>query len=1001
LTGVELRPGFDGRREFGRRAGRLVLLAAGDEGYRSLCRIISRRRGASGSRGPEGMLGSDPLPLVLTFPAGLFALSDDPYVLERLLESGSFPREQLGLLLVRPAAPPGEETRLEAAQRLGVRVVADLDAVLLDPADYPLHLLQVAVRQGRRTSDAGLAAVVEGKERWLRSPGEAAALFQDVPEAVAAAAAIAESCSFDLNAGRAELPEIDLPAGENPRDRLCKMCEDAAAARRAAGKAWDEAHARRLDEELSTFEKLGLSGFLLVVVEIVERCRALDIPMAARGSAVSSLVLHLLGASPVDPIAHGLLFERFLHPGKSDWPDVDLDLPWDRRDEVIEWVYRRFGRDRVAMVAAHHVFRRKSALREGLKAWGARPALVEALSRALPPEDLEVEEVDFLGLADVAGKEESAAAAEVAAASPAGLGAALPLIQRLIGRPHHLAAHPGGIIVGAGPLEDRVPLERAPKGVVVTQYDLAAVAELGIVKIDLLGNRCLSELEETLRLSGGPAPRRLDSIPDEDRLALELADRAETVGCFQLESPAMRSLLARLPVRSQSDLVAALALIRPGPAAGEAKAEFVRRARGEKPGPPLDPSLADRLEETHGLLLYEEDIMVLLSRLGGLTLGEADELRSEIVRSGGDADTLEALRRGFLERARRHLGAGQDALTRAERGWTAAARFAAYSFNKAHAVSYGRLAYFSAYTKAHHPVEFACALLNHHQGIYPLRTLAAEFLRMGVELRGPHVNLSAYASRLEDRPARKNGPAVRVGLDKVRVLSRRAAAGILEERESRGAFGSLADFLERVRLPHRELTALVLSGACDGLPPLATDAYPFVHEAALAQLRKKVPPAEVEGLRIRKPGDSKADGARFRLYRDLVRVRNELRYLEMHLSAHPLALLRPEAGRYGCVTVREAAASPAGSELRLAVTVAALRRVPTGQGTMQFLTLEDETGLLEAAVLPPAFRALGERITTPGPFLAEGKLRRVQGAAHLEVSGLTPFHQRFQPFGHG
>ncbi len=342
-------------------------------------------------------------------------------------------------------------------------------------------------------------------------------------------------------------------------------------------------------------------------------------------------------------------------------------------------------------------------------------------------------------------------------------------------------------------------------------------------------------------------------------------------------------------------------LPRPGAAAGEAKAEFVRRARGEKRGTPLDPSLADRLEETHGLLLYEEDIMVLLSRLGGLTLGEADELRSAIVRSGGDPGILDALRRGFLERARGHLGTGKAALARAARGWAAAARFAAYSFNKAHAVSYGRLAYFSAYTKTHHPVEFACALLNHHQGIYPLRTLAAEFLRMGVELRGPHVNLSAYPSRLEDRPARKNGPAVRVGLDKVRVLSRRAAAGILEERESRGAFGSLADFLERVHLPHRELTALVLSGACDGLTPLAPDAYPFVHEAALTQLRKKVPPAEVEGLRIRKPG---AEDASFRLYRDLVRVRNELRYLEMHLSAHPMGLLRSEAGRYGCVTVR-------------------------------------------------------------------------------------------------
>lgn len=992
ITGVELRPGFDGRRNLGRRAGRVVLLAMNESGYRSLCRIISRRRGAAGSRTGKGRLGEDPVPLVIEEADGLFGLSDDPAVVSALRGSGKFPRERLGILMLRPQPPQGPDQG-KAARRLGVRLVADLDAVFPEEKDHALHVLQVALRLGRRMAEIAGGPDVEKKERWLRSPSESAALFADAAGAVDASRTLAEACSLDLAARRGVPPKIDLAGGETAAERVRQLCAQSAADRREAGAGWSEEHVRRLDEELAIFEEMGLSGFLLGVAEILSHCRASGIPVVARGSAVSSLTLYLLGASPVDPLAHGLLFERFLHPGKSEWPDVDLDLPWHRRDEVIEWVYRRFGRDRVAMVGAHHRLMRRAALREGLKAWGARPALMEALSRRLPPEDLGVEEVDFLGLAAL---EEEPLESELGEAGA--LGEALRLIQGLIGRPRHIAAHPGGMVIGDGPLEDQLPLERAPKGVVITQYELTAVAALGLIKLDLLGNRCLSELEEALlaRESKPGYPTRLEDVPSEDAEALGLADRAATVGCFQLESPAMRSLLARVPIRAQSDIVASLALIRPGAAAGEAKAAFVRRARGEEADEPADPVMADRLAATHGMLLYEEDIMMLMSRVGGLSLGEADELRAAIVRSGGDAQILAELEAGFLQRAEKVLGPGEAALARARKAWKAAAHFAAYSFNKAHATSYGQLAYLSAYAKAHYPLEFACALLNHHQGIYPLRTLGGELVRMGVELRAPHVNHSSYPSAIEERPGAKNLGAVRVGLEKLKVLAFSTAAKLLAERDARGRFASLRDFLARIHPSRRELAALILSGACDGLAPLAAEAYPFVHEAALERLKAGREPAEIEGLRLRRPQGVPA--AQVRLYQALVRVRNELRYLEMHITAHPMAILRGEASRYGCLPVHEAAAANAGTKLLLAATVAAMRRVVTLQGAMQFLTFEDETGLLEAAILPPAYRRLGERVTTPGPFLVEGRLRRQQGAVHLEVNSLGPFHERARPY---
>lgn len=570
---------------------------------------------------------------------------------------------------------------------------------------------------------------------------------------------------------------------------------------------------------------------------------------------------------------------------------------------------------------------------------------------------------------------------------------ALPLVRRLVGCPRHLATHPGGIVIGHAPLSRILPLERAPKGVLVSQYDHISIAAMGLVKIDLLGNRCLSELEEALTLAGHPMPLSLQSIPQEDRATLDLIDRAETVGCFQLESPAMRALVTQLPIRRQADLIAALALIRPGAASGAVKSRYIRRARGEEEVQIPFPAVKERLKETHGLFLYEEDIMVLLHQTGDITLAESDELRRAIVKSGGEALLLGAQEQRFLRSLRRKGDAVR--LAEARRAWEVAVRFAAYSFNKAHAASYAVLAYCSAYTKAHFPAEFACALLNHHQGLYPLRTLVGECARRGVHLRPPHVNASSSRTRMEEDPA-TGKRAVLIGLDAIRGMSRRTKAALVGDREAHGEYRSLRDLLERIRPNSREITALVLSGACDGLAPLDVGDYPFSHEAVLEHIRQQLDPERLDSLPIPRPQATDTD--QVRLYRQLVRVRNELQYLGMHLLAHPMAILRPEAERYRCITIREAVAAPPETIVHLGVTVATMRRVPTRRGVVQFFTAEDETGLLEAVVPPATYRRLGERLATPGPFLVEGRMRAEQGATHLEVIRLAPFHQRQKPY---
>jgi DNA polymerase III alpha subunit len=500
---------------------------------------------------------------------------------------------------------------------------------------------------------------------------------------------------------------------------------------------------------------------------------------------------------------------------------------------------------------------------------------------------------------------------------------------------------------------------------------------------------------EALRREGFAA------VPEADPGTLSTLDRADTIGCFQLESPATRSLLAQIPIRGVSDCVAALALVRPGAASGDAKQAFVRRAHGEEPPDYPHAALEGWLRETHGILLYEEDILRVLSVLGGISLEEADELRSAIQEDQDRPDELERLERRFLSLAQRQgIESGV-----ARSAWEIVLKFAAYSFSKAHAWSYGLLGYRAAYMKTHFPVEFGCAVLNHHGGMYPPRTLAAAIGRWGVDLLPPSVNRSEPACTVEDPPGggpgrRASGSpvagrAVRIGLGKVKRLSGRSLSRILRSRRQNGAFRDLADVLGRIPLSIGEVEALVLSGACDELPPLSPAAYPFAHEAAMASLRRGLPAGAVDVLAQRLAGPRrKADPRTLETYRSLVRIQNELRFLEMHVSDHPMRVLRREAERHGCLTTREAARCT-GEFVRLAAIVAATRRVATKDGSvMRFVTLEDEEGTLEAVIFPGGYRTLGDAITTPGPFLLAGTVEDDHGDVHVVVSEFRPFHQR-------
>ena len=670
VCGVELRE----RDERGELRDRYVLLARNHQGYENLCRIVTAR----GTERPA----APALSLIEAHSAGLFVLSDGVGALGALLHS-TIARDAVAALVTRPVRSSAAQDALIALARgHGVQLVADGDALLLSPEDSPLALLLCAIQRGETVG------AIHRRDQGLSPASMSAytpALFADLPGSVEAARDLLSACHVDLLSFARSLPaHWGSPLEQDAR--LAALCTQRLGAR-------GEPYRVRLAMELSAIAKLELSGYFLLVFELLEELVRRDIAHAGRGSAVGSLVAHLLGVSPIDPLRHGLLFERFAHLGQDELPDVDIDVASDRRDEMLAHVYARFGEERVAMVSTQVTLQRRAAYRQGLLALGMPEREVRAFLSHMPDDALELP-VPVQRL-------------------PARYAQRAAWLERLVGKVHHRSVHPGGVVIAGLPLVQRTPLVRAQKGVLVTEYDMHAVARLGLIKLDLLGNRCLSELARTRELSSAP---RISEVPEGDPRTLHTLQTARTVGCFQVETPAVRTLLGKIAVSGLEDLSVVLSLVRPGAAAQRAKASFVRRARGEEAATCVHPRLRELLEGTHGLFLYEEDITRALASLLGISLAEADAERAALVRGEPRAEAW--LRTMVRE------GADRDEAARAA---AEIARFAAYSFSKAHALAYARLAYLSTYDKTHHPEAHAAAVLDHHGGAYPLRAVAATF----------------------------------------------------------------------------------------------------------------------------------------------------------------------------------------------------------------------------------------------------------------------------------
>ncbi|MBY0228024.1 MAG: hypothetical protein K2W96_01960, partial [Gemmataceae bacterium] len=777
-------------------------------------------------------------------------------------------------------------------------------------------------------------------EHRLVSAGELRRRFRDLPQAVANGDELAGMLRADVLPSRLLLPQPRLRAGLDPSAYLRALCERGLRERGLSGPKPRE----RLEKELAIIEGNGLAGYFLVVRDIAGHARKLGRTMALRGSAGNSLACYLLGITDVDPLRFGLELERFLHPGRRDLPDIDLDFDWKVRDGIIDWAFGRFGPERVARISSHLTFQPRSAFREAAKAHGLSNDQVGELLLSLddrldglllsggvprPPRSFPLEAERWPRLVEDA--------------------------RLLLGRPSHLSLHPGGIVVAPGPVADHAPLQWAAKGVVMTQYDKDAVEAVGLVKIDLLGNRALSAVDEA-RGHAGAVPPATDCAADP--ATLRLLRTGDTLGITQLESPAMRHLLMQMKPRGLDDVIQSLALLRPGAASIGMKECFIRRRAGLEAAPLAHPMLAVLLGETHGLTIYEDDSLTLLQALAGMDAAEADRFRKRVSKHSTPEEE-EGLRREFMARC------AAQGYPPAELGelWAQMAKFNRYSFCKSHSVSYGLIAWQAAWLKAHHPLAFWTAALNNAQGSYPTRVYVEAIKRAGFRVLPPCLNRSRREFWPEDG-------GIRVGFDSIAGLPEAVREGIVTARRRDGPYASLADLRRRVAIGPEALSSLVRLGAADFTGKSRPALFLEAEAKPMAELFA-YDPAE---------GWTPPDDPPERRWRD------EWRLLGFVTERRLWDLFGPKTGD-GRVVSSADLARHAGKTVRVQGLVATARLTHTEAGRpLQFVTLEDGEGLAEVSVFDGTCAPVP--YLTMGPYTAWGTVEDRHGALSITARRL-------------
>jgi error-prone DNA polymerase len=938
----------------------LVVLARDPAGYARLCRAISEAQMAGSKGAPRGDLGRlaglhGGHWLVLTgcrkgaVPRALHERGPAAAARELDLLVQAFGRENLCVELWDHGDPldsARNDAMVRLADRAGVEAVATNNVHYATPARRRLAAALAAVRA--RASLAELDGwLPAGAGAHLRAGFEQAARLARYPGAVERAAELGRALAFDLELVAPCLPDFPVPPGHTEMSWLRELAERGAAHRYGPRGAEREPGAwRQIDHELATIQQLGFPGYFLIVWDIVEFCRRADIYCQGRGSAANSAVCYALGITKADAVSLGLLFERFLSPERDGPPDIDLDIEAGRREEVIQYVYDRYGRDRAAQVANVITYRPRSAVRDMGRALGYAPGQLDAWSKQVE------------GWGPLEEDAEHDIPAQV-----------MELAVQVQHFPRHLGIHSGGMVICDRPVVEVCPVEWATmRDRSVLQWDKDDCAAVGLVKFDLLGLGMLSALHAAVDLVRDHHGVEVDLawLPQEPAV-YEMLCRADAVGVFQVESRAQMATLPRLRPREFYDLVVEVALIRPGPIQGGSVHPYIRRRNGSEPVTYLHPLLERSLAKTLGVPLFQEQLMQMAVDVAGFTAAEADQLR-QAMGAKRSSERMERLK------GRLYLGMAERGITGevADRIYEKLAAFANFGFPESHSVSFAYLVYASAWLKLHYPAAFLAALLNAQpMGFWSPNTLVADARRHGVVVRGPDVNRSAATATLE--PLEEAGPAVRLGLGYVRTLGEELAERIAAGRP----YASMADLVRRTGAGEAQVEALATAGAFGSLGLQRRTA--LWAAGAVAQARADRLPGMAVGTQApHLPGMSPVElGAA------------DLWATGLSGDSHPLQFVRGRLDELGAVPADGLAAVAPGSRVLVGGVVTHRQRPATAGGTT-FLNLEDETGLINVICSKGVWARYRRVGRTAAALLVRGRLERAEGVVNVLADQLRP-----------
>ncbi|MDD3650446.1 error-prone DNA polymerase [Immundisolibacter sp.] len=832
-------------------------------------------------------------------------------------------------------------------RRLGRPLVASGDVHMHVRERQPLQDVLACIGAHTHVHDPA-APLFPNAERHLR---ELSVLQKLYPAALLGQTlAIAERCTFRLDELRYQYPAELVPPGMSAAEHLRALTE--AGMRRRYPDGCPPAVRAQVDKELALIAELGYEHYFLTVEELVAFARSRGILCQGRGSAANSAVCYLLGVTEVDPARMDLLFERFISKERGEPPDIDIDFEHQRREEVIQHIYQKYGRERAALACTVQCYRTRGALRDVGKALGLTVQQVDAVNRALAWWD-----------------DETALPAQLQKQGLAPDGATvrhlLRLTRELTGMPRHLSQHVGGFVISQRPLSELVPVENAAMAErTVIQWDKDDLDAMGILKVDVLALGMLSALRRCLELVGARRgrPFRLQDIPAEDAATYAMIGRGETTGVFQIESRAQMSMLPRLKPRTFWDLVIEVAIVRPGPIQGDMVHPYLRRRQGLEPVHYPSDELRQVLAPTLGVPLFQEQVMSIAIRAAGFTPGEADQVRRSMAAWQ---------RKGGLDRFRDKLLAGMAArgydADFAEAIYRRILGFGSYGFPMSHAASFALLTYASCWLKCHEPAAFCAALLNSQPlGFYAPAQLINEARRMGVCFRPVDVQRSAWDCTLEAGP--DGAPEVRLGLNQVRGLPAAEGQGIVTARAA-GPFGSVQDLAERAGLGRRALDALAGAGA---LASLAGHRHGAHWQAAGVRRSRDL-------LAGQAPREAPVALPPPREGQDIAA---DYRSLGLTLGRHPLALLRGRLDHRRVCTAAALAGLPDGRLVRVAGIVTHRQRPGTASGVV-FVTLEDETGSVNLVVWPRVLQAQREAVLGARLMLVHGHLQAADGVIHV------------------